>query len=78
MVNGEKRGRGCSEGKVAPVFTQVRIDEQTFLKGKILAAVYNVSFNRLMVDAIKHEIDLYEEANGSLPDPEPKGDSKKS
>ena len=74
MFNGEKRGRGRSEGKADPVFTQVRIDEQTFLKGKILAAVYDISFNRLMVDAIRHEIELYEEANGPLPKPDPKAD----
>ena len=61
-----------SKEKSTQVFTQVRIDEQTFLKGKILAAIYDISFNRLMVDAIRHEIELYEEANGPLPKPDPK------
>ncbi len=71
MSKGIKRAE-ISKEKSTQVFTQVRIDEQTFLKGKILAAVYDISFNRLMVDAIRHEIELYEEANGPLPKPDPK------
>ena len=73
MSKGIKRAE-ISKEKSAQVFTQVRIDEQTFLKGKILAAVYDISFNRLMVDAIRREIELYEEANGPLPKPDPKAD----
>ena len=71
MSKGIKRTE-ISKEKSTQVFTQVRIDEQTFLKGKILAAIYDISFNRLMVDAIRHEIELYEEANGPLPKPDPK------
>ncbi len=55
--------------KSEQVFTQVRIDEQTFRRGKILAAIYDISFNQLMVEAIRHEIRSYEETNGSLPKP---------
>ena len=77
MINGEKRGRGRSEGKIGQVFTQVRIDEPAFLKGKILAAVYDESFNHFMVEAIKHEIQLYEEANGPLPNHGPKTKPKR-
>lgn len=73
MSKGIKRAE-ISKEKSAQVFTQVRIDEKTFLKGKILAAVYDISFNRLMVDAIRHEIELYEEVNGPLPKPDPKAD----
>lgn len=61
-----------SEEQCPQVFTQVRIDEPTFLKGKILAAIYDVSFNKLMVQAIRNEIRNYEEANGSLPKPDPR------
>lgn len=71
MSKGIKRAE-ISKEKSEQVFTQVRIDAQTFLKGKILAAVYDISFNRLMVDAIRHEIELYEGANGPLPKPDPK------
>jgi len=72
MAEGKKRGRGRSEGNENPVFTQVRIDESTFLRGKVLAAIYNESFNQLMVEAIRHEIQKYEDEHGSLPKPEPK------
>ena len=41
----------------------------TFLKGKILAAIYDESFNHLMVRAIRKEIKHYEDVNGPLPKP---------
>ncbi|MBQ7594192.1 MAG: hypothetical protein IJU48_07550 [Synergistaceae bacterium] len=50
-------------------YTQVRIDDETFIKGKILAAIYDESFNHLMVRAIRNEIKSYEEINGPLPEP---------
>ena len=50
-------------------YTQVRIDEETFSKGKILAAVYGMSFNALMVQAIRNEVRSYEAQHGPLPAP---------
>ena len=50
-------------------YTQVRIDDETFIKAKILAAIYDESFNHLMVRAIRNEIKSYEEINGPLPEP---------
>ena len=50
-------------------YTQVRIDDETFIKDKILAAIYDESFNHLMVRAIRNEIKSYEEINGPLPEP---------
>ena len=64
-----KRERKTSADKTSQIYTQVRIDEATFLKGKILAAVYDESFNHLMVRAIRNEIKNYEALNGSLPEP---------
>ncbi|MBR1436912.1 MAG: hypothetical protein IJ587_06050 [Synergistaceae bacterium] len=46
-----------------------RIDDETFLKGKILAAVYNESFNHLMVRAVRNEIRTYKASNDPLPEP---------
>ena len=44
---------------------------KNFLTGiTILVAVYNQSFNSLMIQAIRNEIRSYEEINGSLPKPE--------
>ena len=71
----QKETKGAGQGRVAapeknkPVFTQVRIDEETFLKGKILAAVYDESFNSLMVRAVRSEIRAYEAEHGPLPEP---------
>ena len=53
----------------ATVFTQIRIDEDTFLKGKILASVYDLSFNAFMIRAIKDQIRQYEIQHGDLPKP---------
>ena len=68
-TNGTGRGRTSAPDKAKPVFTQVRIDEETFLRGKILAAVYDESFNSLMVRAVRNEIRAYEAEHGPLPDP---------
>ena len=67
--NAAGRGRTSAPDKAKPIFTQVRIDEETFLKGKILAAVYDESFNSLMVRAVRNEIRAYEAEHGPLPDP---------
>jgi hypothetical protein len=49
--------------------TQVRIDEELFSKGKILAAIYDESFNSLLVKSLEKEIHSYEQAHGELPKP---------
>ena len=55
------------------VSTQVRFDENTYAKGKVLAAIYDESFNATLVRALKNEIQRYEDRYGELPsqvDPE--------
>ena len=51
------------------IFTQIRLDEDTFLKGKILASIYDLSFNSFMIHAIKNELKNYEAEHGELPKP---------
>ena len=50
-----------------PIYTQIRIDEETFYKSKILAAVYDESFNKLMIRVLRDEIRRYETEYGELP-----------
>ena len=69
MPEKSKRTRKNSTAKTNQTYTQVRIDDDTFLKGKILAAIYDESFNHLMVRAIRKEIRHYETHNGPLPKP---------
>ncbi len=69
MPEKSKRTRKNSTAKTNQTYTQVRIDDDTFLKGKILAAIYDESFNHLMVRAIRKEIRHYEAQNGPLPKP---------
>jgi hypothetical protein len=55
------------------VAIQTRFDEDIFAKGKVLAAIYDESFNAVIVRALKNEIRRYEERHGKLPpqiDPE--------
>ena len=55
------------------VATQTRFDEATYAKGKVLAAIYDESFNATLVRALKNEIQRYEDRYGALPrqiDPE--------
>ena len=55
------------------VATQTRFDEATYAKGKVLAAIYDESFNATLVRALKNEIKRYEDNHGELPrqiDPE--------
>jgi hypothetical protein len=52
-----------------PIATQVRIDDDLFAKGKILAAIYDESFNSLLVKCLDKEIHAYEEKYGDLPKP---------
>ncbi len=49
------------------VAIQARFDEETFAKGKVLAAVYGESFNAVLIRALKNEIRRYEEKYGGLP-----------
>jgi hypothetical protein len=55
------------------VALQTRFDEETYSKGKVLAAIYDESFNAVLVRSLKNEIRRYEEKYGELPrqvDPE--------
>ena len=55
------------------VAMQTRFDEDTYAKGKVLAAIYGESFNAILVRALRNEIRRYEERHGELPgqvDPE--------
>ena len=64
---------GMSSGSSKRVAVQTRFDEETFAKGKVLAAVYGESFNSVLVRALRNEICRYEERYGELPqqvDPE--------
>jgi len=51
--------------------TQLRIDDETFGKAKILAAIYDESFNSFAKRAILEEIKRYETEHGALPKPLP-------
>lgn len=51
------------------VSTQVRLDDDLFSKGKILAAIYDESFNSLLVRSLRKEIETYETEHGELPEP---------
>lgn len=46
---------------------QVRIPEPLSDKGRILAAVLNVSYNQLILDAIAEKVDAWEKGHGALP-----------
>ena len=60
---------GADESEKSIIFTQLRISEDTFLKSKILASIYGISFNAFMLLAIKNEIQNYETEHGDLPKP---------
>lgn len=49
--------------------TQLRIDEALFSKAKILAAIYDESFNTFATRAILSEIQRYESEHGEIPKP---------
>ncbi|MDR2180479.1 MAG: hypothetical protein LBP21_09235 [Synergistaceae bacterium] len=71
----EKRAGETFSASTAPrrVAIQTRFDEETFAKGKVLAAIYDESFNAVLVRALKNEIRRYEARYGKLPpqiDPE--------
>jgi hypothetical protein len=71
---GKKVTKAQTSGRVdetekSTIFTQLRIDEDTFMKGKILASIYDLSFNTFVLRAIKNEIRNYEAEHGGLPKP---------
>ncbi len=49
------------------VALQARFDETLFAKGKMLAAIYDESFNSVLVRALTNEIKRYEAKYGELP-----------
>ncbi len=51
--------------------TQLRIDTETFGKAKILAAIFDESFNSFVKRALLSEIQRYESEHGELPKPLP-------
>ncbi|OFB66855.1 hypothetical protein [Synergistes jonesii] len=51
------------------VATQLRIDNRLFAKAKILAAVYDESFNAFASRIIQSEVERYENEHGALPEP---------
>lgn len=51
------------------IATQLRIDAQLFAKAKILAAIYDESFNSFASRVIHSEIERYENEHGELPKP---------
>jgi hypothetical protein len=69
----ESRKTAAADGETyvekSTIFTQIRLDEDTFLKGKILASIYDLSFNSFMIRAIKNELKNYEAEYGELPNP---------
>ena len=46
---------------------QIRLDEYTYGKGRVLAAIYGESFNAVLTRALRNEIKRYEEKYGELP-----------
>ena len=69
MKEGENMSRTSDSNRVKSEqsFTQIRLSSELFRKSKILAAIYDVSFSQLMVNALNHEIQKYESEHGSLP-----------
>lgn len=63
----EKALEEPSLGMARRIAIQTRFDEETFAKGKVLAAIYDESFNAILVRALKNEIRRYEEKYGELP-----------
>lgn len=53
---------------MGPVYrTQVRVPEKLFEKARVLASVYQVSFNQLVVDLLFEKINSWESVHGELP-----------
>lgn len=47
--------------------TQVRVPESLFEKARVLASIYGVSFNQLVVDLLDERIRSWEAAHGAIP-----------
>jgi hypothetical protein len=45
---------------------QTRFDKETYAKGKVLSAIYDESFNALLVRSMRNEIRRYEGRYGDL------------
>lgn len=51
------------------IATQLRIDADLFAKAKILAAIYDQSFNSFASSLLTSAIEHYEAEHGALPEP---------
>ena len=49
------------------VRTQTRFPEEVYAKARVLAAIYDVSFNQFLVDVLNEKIAAWESAHGDLP-----------
>ncbi len=49
------------------VRTQTRFPETVYAKARVLAAIYDVSFNQFLVDVLNEKIAAWESAHGDLP-----------
>ena len=49
------------------VAMQIRFDEYTYAKGRVLAAIYGESFNSVIIRSLRNEIRRYEDKHGELP-----------
>ena len=49
------------------VRTQTRFPEEVYAKARVLAAIYDVSFNQFFVDVLKEKIAAWEAGHGDLP-----------
>ena len=47
--------------------TQTRFPETIYSKARVLAAIYDVSFNQFLVDVLNEKIVAWESAHGDLP-----------
>lgn len=52
------------------IATQLRIEAELFAKAKILAAIYDESFNSFVSSLLRSAIDQYEKQHGVLPEPQ--------
>ena len=49
------------------VRTQTRFPEEVYAKARVLAAIYDVSFNQFLVDVLTEKIAAWESEHGDLP-----------
>jgi hypothetical protein len=65
----QSSSNNADDSEQSIIFTQLRISEDTFMKSKILASIYDISFNAFVLLSIKNEIQNYENEHGELPKP---------